>query len=82
MRNIIIQCVQKSRLLASLCCAGAIGLALTLGGCGKKPGSVDPPPWVENDVYPVTYPDTSLDPKPTWSPEAAQPAEPKSEQKQ
>lgn len=29
---------------------------LALGGCGIKPGQVDPPPGVERDSFPKTYP--------------------------
>ena len=34
------------------------------GGCGKKPGMVDPPPEVTSDTFPRTYPDPAMDPKP------------------
>jgi hypothetical protein len=37
---------------------------LALAGCGKKPGSVDPPPEVTNDTFPQVYPDPATDPKP------------------
>jgi len=39
-------------------------LALGLGGCGKKPGHVEPPAAVVTDSYPRTYPDPATDPKP------------------
>ncbi len=35
---------------------------LALGGCGVKPGSVEPPPGGEN-AFPRTYPDTATDPQ-------------------
>gem|GEM_PF-1449006 len=70
MQHIIIKRSAKSRLLVTLGGAAALVAALTLTGCGKKPGSVDPPPWVEDDTYPASYPDVSTDPKPTWTPDA------------
>jgi hypothetical protein len=45
--------------------------ATSLGGCGVKPGSVDPPPGAEQQVYPETYPDTATDPEPV-APEKTQ----------
>lgn len=38
-------------------------LTFSLTACGKKPGFVDPPPNVEEDQFPRTYPDPSTDPK-------------------
>jgi hypothetical protein len=35
-----------------------------LGACGKKPGSIDPPPDVTDDHFPRVYPDPATDPKP------------------
>lgn len=32
--------------------------------CGKKPGSVDPPPGVAKSDFPLIYPDPATDPKP------------------
>jgi len=40
---------------------------VAVGGCGIKPGSVDPPKGVEKDPFPRTYPDPSTDPDPYWS---------------
>jgi len=37
---------------------------LALGGCGKKPGHVEPPPSVVTDHFPRVYPDPATDPKP------------------
>lgn len=34
-------------------------LALTVAGCGIKPGRVDPPAGIEKDSFPRTYPDPS-----------------------
>ena len=31
-------------------------LALAAGGCGIKPGNVDPPPGAGKDSFPKTYP--------------------------
>jgi predicted small lipoprotein YifL len=39
-------------------------LCLTLAGCGKKPGHVDPPIDVTEDHFPRVYPDPATDPKP------------------
>ncbi len=39
-------------------------LVAVLGGCGKRPGSVDPPPEVIDDKFPRIYPDPGTDPKP------------------
>ena len=41
-----------------------VALGLSLAACGKRPGSVDPPPDVTNDTFPRTYPDPATDPKP------------------
>ncbi|MDP9128692.1 MAG: hypothetical protein M3N08_10605 [Pseudomonadota bacterium] len=42
----------------------ALALALLLTGCGKKPSTVDPPPYVTEDHFPQLYPDPATDPKP------------------
>ncbi len=39
-------------------------VALTLAGCGKKPGFVDAPQGRENDRFPQGYPNPKTDPKP------------------
>ncbi|WP_448206372.1 hypothetical protein [Azospirillum sp. sgz302134] len=44
--------------------AAVAATALTLAGCGKKPGYVDPPQGVENDKFPRPYPNSKTDPKP------------------
>jgi hypothetical protein len=46
-----------------VCAAVLVGLALMLGGCGKRPGHVDAPPGT-SEPFPGTYPDPSLDPRP------------------
>jgi predicted small lipoprotein YifL len=43
-------------------------LGFVLAACGKKAGRLDPPPDVENDKYPMTYPDSATDPKPEPAP--------------
>jgi hypothetical protein len=35
-----------------------------LGGCGIKPGQVDPPQGEKNDTFPRTYPNPDYDPAP------------------
>jgi hypothetical protein len=42
----------------------ALVLALSLGGCGKKPEFVDAPQGKEADRFPQPYPNPSLDPRP------------------
>ncbi|HEY0833838.1 MAG TPA: hypothetical protein VGE72_08010 [Azospirillum sp.] len=42
----------------------AFALALSLGGCGKKPEVVDAPQGKEADRFPQPYPNPALDPKP------------------
>ncbi|HYD69396.1 hypothetical protein [Azospirillum sp.] len=42
----------------------AVALALSLGGCGKKPEFVDAPQGKEADRFPQAYPNPSLDPRP------------------
>lgn len=39
------------------------GGALLLSACGKRPGTVDAPPDLEEDRFPAVYPDPSTDPK-------------------
>lgn len=39
-------------------------LCIGLSACGKKPGSVDAPPDVTEDKFPLVYPDPATDPKP------------------
>lgn len=73
MQNIIIRRARKSRFAITLCGLGLAISVLTLGGCGKKPSSVDPPPWVEDDTFPATYPNPNLDPKPTVPPDTMKP---------
>jgi hypothetical protein len=34
-------------------------LSLSVSGCGIRPGDVDPPPGVEKNAFPRTYPDPS-----------------------
>ena len=42
-----------------------LALALVaVGGCGIKPNKVSPPPSVQKDTFPKTYPDPATDPKP------------------
>jgi hypothetical protein len=42
-------------------------LCLILAACGKRAGSVSPPDDVENDKFPLVYPDPATDPKPEGS---------------
>jgi len=39
-------------------------MTASLGGCGIKPGQVDPPQGEKNDRFPRTYPDPQYDPAP------------------
>ncbi|MCW2247125.1 hypothetical protein M2352_002716 [Azospirillum fermentarium] len=41
-----------------------IAFVLALGGCGKKPRTVDPPQGSEADRFPQTYPNPATDPAP------------------
>ena len=47
-----------------------LSIGLLLGGllsaCGKHPSHVDAPEDVQNDTYPLVYPDPATDPKPTY----------------
>lgn len=47
-------------------------LLLTIGfgmsACGKKASRLDPPDGIENDVFPLTYPDIKTDPQGTVGP--------------
>ena len=52
---------KKKAILASFL---LVLLMFSLMACGKKPSQVDPPPGVENDNFPQTYPDPATDPKP------------------
>jgi len=46
------------------CLTAIFLLLLCLTACGKKPNQVDPPPGVEENAFPKTYPDPTTDPKP------------------
>ncbi|MFH1158104.1 MAG: hypothetical protein V1721_04375 [Pseudomonadota bacterium] len=48
-------------IIISLCLTMALA---AVGGCGIKPGKVDPPAGTEKDYFPKTYPDPSTDPHP------------------
>lgn len=52
---------QTRRLIAGVLAVALLG---TLGGCGKRPGWVDPPKGVPESAFPRTYPHPSTDPKP------------------
>jgi hypothetical protein len=36
-------------------------LTLSSAACGKKPNQIDPPPGIEKDTFPRTYPDPATD---------------------
>jgi hypothetical protein len=48
----------------SFCLVLALALAAAVGGCGIKPSKLSPPPGVQKDSFPKTYPDPATDPKP------------------
>ncbi|MBI1208230.1 MAG: hypothetical protein GC191_13210 [Azospirillum sp.] len=54
----------QTRAVGIAVAALALTLALTLIGCGKKPGIVEPPQGAAADTFPHRYPNPKLDPRP------------------
>lgn len=48
----------------NLALIGGFALVLALGACGKKANHVNAPPGVDDDRFPLTYPDPATDPQP------------------